>query len=208
MITCGTGDQLVPATLNERIAPLGNSYFSNMAFGETPVTGSWRGAATNGGTSLVITKMSYDMWLPFASEWWGLFGGLQLFAGTAIGWGDDDTDSTQFGTQVAYQYSVNPSGSVASGFLDAISSITDGDGSCPSAYGGFSHAGGINGCGCHAIMATSNTNPCAIARINDRWGALLNDESGCQTGSIVNGGYWYWLINCNYNPTNSWIGGP
>jgi hypothetical protein len=178
----------------------------NVKFGESGYSGGWAGAATNGGVGLVFAKHSFGMWLPFASQWWPVFAGMDLYAGVAIGWGDSN-DSPGYGYAVANPYSRNPTSSVRSGYLGAMNNISDGDGSCPTAFGGTSWPGGMNGCGCHAIMTLSSTAACGQAIIgNETWQNVKNSNySNCQTGN----GYYYWYINCNYNPVSGTLfGGP
>jgi hypothetical protein len=174
-----------------------------MALGENPTVGNWRGAGTNGGTQLAIVRSSVGMVLPFASDWWPLFAGLQLYAGIAIPVNtfnpkaNDEIDSSSFGTQVGLAYAYNPGGSVKDGYLNAISNVTEGSG-CP---GGF--PGGMQGCGCHAIMTLSNTAAGGTSTINEDWYALAYANSNQEGAS-----YYYWYLECNYNFNNSWSGGP
>src|SRR5271169_3102302 len=63
MLTCGSNDA------NGHLAYLS----PNMAFGEDPTDGAWRGAGINGGTSLAIVHMSFGMLTFFPSEWSNIF---------------------------------------------------------------------------------------------------------------------------------------
>jgi hypothetical protein len=190
MVTCGSNDA------NGHLAYLS----PNMAFGENPTNGAWRHAGTNGGTSLAIVHMSFGMLTFFPSEWSDIFAGLHLYEGLMVSWGDVN-DSAGFGNAVASPYTVNPNSSVTQGYLNAISSVTDGDGSCSP--GGSSWNGGFNGCGCHAAMTLSNSADGAWTRFNEPWLALRNDWPS-QSGV----GYWWWGIGCNYDPTTyPWSGG-
>jgi hypothetical protein len=187
LAVCGSGDA--------------NGHFAylspNMAFGENPTNGAWRGAAINGGTSLAIVKMSFGMLTFFPTEWWNIFAGLHLYAGIMISWGDSE-DSPGFGFAVAAPYGVNASSSVAEGYLNAMSSVTDGGG-CD---GSTSWGGGINGCGCHAAMTVSDSADDVQAAFNENWFSLKNDMG--QNGAS----YWWWGVMCNYNLTAyPWSGG-
>ncbi len=179
MVTCGTGDA------NGHLAFLS----PNMAFGETPSNGSWRGAGTNGGTSLAIVHMSFGMMTFFPGEWSSIFAGLHLYEGMMVSWGDVN-DSLAYGNAVAQPYSVNPSSSVSAGYLSAISSVTDGGG----CNGATSWGGGFNGCGCHMVMTLSPSNQIVQETFYENWFSLKYDVG--QTGV----GYWWYGANCNYNP--------
>jgi hypothetical protein len=188
MATCGSGDA--------------NGHFAflspNMALGENPTNGAWRGAGINGGTSLAIVNMSFGMLTFFPSEWSNIFAGLHLYEGIMISWGDED-DPVGFGNAVASPYTVNPSSSVSQGYLNAISSVTGGGG----CGGATSWGGGINGCGCHAAMTLSHSAAGAADVFNENWFSLKNDNSA-QNGV----GFWEWGIMCNYNPAAyPWSGG-
>jgi len=187
LAVCGSGDA------NGHVVYLS----PNMALGENPTNGPWRGAAVNGGTSLAIVKMSFGMLTFFPTEWWNIFAGLHLYAGIMISWGDSE-DSSGFGYAVAAPYGVNASSSVAEGYLNAISSVTDGGG-CD---GSTSWGGGINGCGCHAAMTMSDSAADVQSAFNENWFSLKNDIAQ------NNADYWWWGIMCNYNPTTyPWSGG-
>jgi hypothetical protein len=194
-VTCGSNDT------SARAALLNSPGAQFVAFGENPTVGAWRGAATNGGISLAIVRHSMGMALPFASDWWPVFAGLHLYAGVAmaadINGFNDEVDSASYGWAVAMPYVMAPTSSIKSGYINAISNVPEGGG-CPSGF-----PGGFQGCGCHAIMTMSATNAGAQATINEDWYALTSDNSA-QTGTS----YWYWYIGCNYNPNNSWSGGP
>jgi len=199
IVTCGSGD----TESGTHVASFG----SGMAYGESSTfSGAWRGAGTNGGVGIVFAKHSFGLWLPFASEWWPLFGGIDLWAGVAIAWGDSE-DSSGYGYAVANQYSNNPYASLKTSYLSALNNINDGAIECPTLYGGTSSFnGGINGCGCHAIMTVTSSPSCGTDIMQETWyDVQVGDVSNCQTS----GAYYYWYLNCNYNAANNaWAGGP
>ncbi len=160
----------------------------NMAFGETPAVGPWRGAGTNGGTSLAIVKMSFGMMTFFPSEWTGIFAGLHQYDGVMVSWGDSE-DSLAFGDAVAAPYTANPSASVSAGYVNAISSVTDGGG-CGESFGG-----GFNGCGCHVAMTVSNSQANAGTAFQETWADLKNDNVNQNAANNTAFG-----AGCNYNP--------
>lgn len=193
----GAGNGVCQYTSTRAMAVCGNNDANghvvalspNMALGETPVVGSWRGAGTNGGTSLAFVKMSFGMMTFFPSEWTGIFAGLHQYDGVSVSWGDSE-DSIGFGNAVAAPYTVNPSSSVAAGYVNAISSITDGGG-CGGSFGG-----GFNGCGCHVSMTVSNSQTNANATLNETWADLKNDNVNQTAASNT-----ATQVVCNYNPS-------
>jgi hypothetical protein len=180
LAVCGSKDA------NGHIASLS----PNMALGENPYNGAWRGAGTNGGTSLAIVHMSFGMMTFFPSEWFDLFAGLHIYEGMMISWGDTN-DSLGYGNAVASPYTVNPYSSVSQGYVNAISSVTDGGG----CSGATSWGGGFNGCGCHVAMSLSTNKTGAQAALNESWFDLKFNWA-YQNGS----GYYWATWNCNYNP--------
>src|SRR5579883_2176637 len=163
----------------------------NMALGENATNGPWRGAALNGGTSLAIVHMSFGMMTFFPDEWFNIFAGLHLYEGIMISWGDTN-DSVNFGNAVASPYAVNPYSSVSQGYINSISSVTDGGG----CSGATSWGGGINGCGCQVAMSMSNNAANANVSLNERWLDLKFDLAPLNSSS------WYqYVAGCNYNPT-------
>jgi len=171
-----------------------------MALGENSTVGAWRGAATNGGTALAIVRMSWGM-SPFFpwTNWAPAFAGLQIYAGMMVPYGDTN-DSAGFGGAVASVYNSNASSTVASGYTNAISSITDGGG-CGT--GGLSYHGGINGCGCQVAATFTDTSADGSAIMGESWSALQSN-AGSQTSTD----WLYWTATCNYDPsTYPWSGG-
>jgi hypothetical protein len=198
--------QAVPAFVTCSTSDVGihGVYFGsgNMAFGEDSTSGSWRDAGTNGGVGLIFAKHSFGMWMPFTSEWDTLFGGMDLWAGVAIGW-NDSADSNGYGYAVIHPLNVNETSSIKSGYLSSMANISDGSG-CPTATGGTSWPGGINGCGCHVIKTVSSTTACALNVIGQSWDDLYASAySSCQTGKSVPA----WTAVCNFSG-GGWYGGP
>ncbi len=201
--TYGTGKGVCTYSSSPQLAVCGavdhNSHQASlspyMALGENPTNGSWRGAGTNGGTSLAIVHMSFGMWTFFPlKEWTSLFAGTHFYAGIMISWGDTN-DSSTFGGAVGATYVANTSSSVASDYANSISSVTDGGG-CSGTFNG-----GINGCGCQVAMTMNSNN--TTTTLNENWCALENDDSS-QGGTA----YWYYRAGCNYNTTTyPWSGG-
>lgn len=177
-----------------------HAQFGYMALGETRATGAWRGAGTNGGTSLALIHMSFSMWTFFPeTTWWSMFAGVHLFAANMTSWGDIDGGAVNYGTDFADDYQTNPYGSVESAYMQIMSVETEGSG----CVGSGSPNGGFNGCGCNMIMTISSSSTNAYNAFHENWVALTA-EMATQNGS----GYWYWNATCNYNTnTYPWYGG-
>jgi hypothetical protein len=189
LVTCGNRDAGSATT------PIHYAYLTgpNMVLGENPSEGGWRGAGTNGGTSLAIFHISQalNVWFP-NTEWKSMFGGIHMVAGLLLGWGGDTADSLGFGNAVASPYSTNPNGPVAQSYANAISSITDGTG----CWNGYSYTGGINGCGCHVVIAYGNTLRAPANTLNhEPWAGLTSDQGGTATSTAYSG----FMLGCNYN---------
>lgn len=189
-----TIDTCSPASSNSN-----HAQFGYMALGETQATGNWRGAGTNGGTSMALIHMSYSLWTFFPeTSWWSMFAGVHLIAGNLTSWGDIN-DSTVFGSDFAQSYVFNPYGEVQAAYVNAMALENDGNG-CNN---DGSPRGGFNGCGCNMIMTISSSGSSAYSAFHENWFGLTSDMPS-QNGS----GYWYWNAGCNYD-TNAypWSGG-
>jgi hypothetical protein len=197
LLTCGNGDSS-SGPWSPHVAFLTGP---NMVLGENPTEGGWRGAGTNGGTSLAIFHISHGLskWFP-NTEWSSLYGGIHLFASILPDWGGDTSDSLAFGNAVASPYSANPHSAVASAYANAITSVYDGGG-CPGPGG--ASGGGINGCGCHVIISYANNRVGASAMLTQSWYSLASDASEYATSTA----YYAYLLGCNYDPsTYGWSG--
>lgn len=182
-VTAGNG-----ATLN-----------SFMAFGEDSYNTNWRGAGTNGGNSIAIVHMSFGMLTFYPSEWTPVFGGLHIYAGVMVSWGDNE-DSVNFGQVIAHGYQANAESSLQQVYVNSISSNNADGGGC--AGDGLDN-GGFNGCGCQVAMTVGSTSSGAYDAFNENWYGLYTDF-----GDMNGTGYWYWNAVCNYNPsTYPWSGG-
>jgi hypothetical protein len=90
LVTCGRGDQASSGVPNHLAA------FSTgaMVLGNNPTSGNWRGAGTNGGSSLTIFHISHGMDTFFPNlEWSPLYGGLTIFGSIQVGPNGDTNDS-------------------------------------------------------------------------------------------------------------------
>jgi hypothetical protein len=176
---------------------------SGMALGENSTEGGWRGAGTNGGTSLMIIHISYGLtpWFP-NTEWMPAFAGVHMIAGMMVAGGGDVSDSASYGFAVANGYSANPNGAVSTAYMNAINNNPDSYG-CQYA-GGVYPGTGFWGCGCHVIVSYADTTAHAIALAGQSWAGLQADSGDHATGTAY---YWYG-VGCNYNPTiYGWSGG-
>lgn len=197
LVTCGNGDAGSSTNANHAACMNGG----NMVLGENPTEGGWRGAGTNGGTSLAIIHMSNGLttWFPNL-EWSSLYGGIHMYAGTMPTYGGDTCDSGSFGYAVAHPYSTNPSGAVSTSYTNAISNNPD----CTGCPGGASYGGGFNGCGCHVIVSYANTSAHATALAGQSWNGLTTDSGDYATSTA----FYSYTVGCNYNITKyGWNGG-
>lgn len=194
ILTCGLGDQ------NKGFVPLNGG---DVVWGENATNGNWDGVGTTGGTSMVFIKHSNGMMAWFPTEWFQVFGGLHLYAGAMVSWGDS-CDSAAYGPAVAASYFANPYASIETGYVNAINSIAND--SCSGCGGGNSNSGGFNGCGCHVIMTmgTENSNHDLLNNtFKENWGSL-NYDLPTQTSQSN----WYWNAGCNYDAiAYPWMGG-
>lgn len=165
---------------------------ANLALGENPTAGGWKGVGTNGGTSYAIFHMSYGLDPVFPTqEWMAAYAGVHAIASQMIAYGDTN-DSLGFGFAVAQPYVTNPNGAINAAYTNAISNITDGNG-CP---GGASFGGGINGCGCNVIVSEGNTCTQAQTLQQGPWSSLQTDAAPYT--AVYTNCYAY-TVGCNYN---------
>ncbi len=171
-----------------------------MALGENPTNGAWRGAGTDGGTSLALLHMSWGTPIYYpATGLASAFAGLHLLGDVMIANGDINGGDSGWGGAVASLYTANPSLSIAQQFVGLVASDMTGLG----CNGSGSVPGGINGCGCYIMMtvttaATYNSTPLAESWINLR----TNDP-------YQNASTYTWVqYECNYNVAQyPWVGG-
>jgi hypothetical protein len=204
-----------PIVVSSTSSSFGNRVFYNNApnnfgmnnmvrFGESPNSGGWAGAGTNGGANLVVLDISCGTYRPTLSQdLLGLFGGLHMVA-TIMPVNGDTANVPNRGSALAQQFLANPNGSVVDAWLN-VPNIIGFDGSCsqgsplpPLPPGnppppGFPGAGGggINGCGANVAFARDN----AFGRFGETWSQLRDDTLDDTGGIGVSGARFF----CNYD---------
>jgi len=184
IIVCGSNDQ------NGGTARVSGG---NVVLGENPVNGGWAGAGTNGGTAMAFVKNSCSMMAGYWNKWEPAFGGIHLYAGTMVAWGDSE-DSSQYGSAVIAGYTANPNSSVQGNYTNAVNFINEGT-ACAGGYGG-----GFNGCGCNLIQTwgTEDANMDLYNNtFNESWYGLKTDMPTQTSRATM-----YWTAGCNYNLQN------
>jgi hypothetical protein len=163
-------------------------------FGESLNSHGWRGAATDGGSNLVVLSMSNGVEPEFFwNNFHNVFGGAHMVA-TSMPTGGDWFTWGDRGAYFALGYSDNRSGMVADAWYNTMNYIGQIGQSCGSngvTNGGY---GGFNGCGCYMILAAGVTCADAKAHRLETWDDIQNDAKDGQGANCI----WYsW--SCNYD---------
>jgi hypothetical protein len=179
------------------------SYFSNavwygpdygyIGWGESSNSGSWDGAAENGGINLIVLDMSWPVAANYAyQQWKPLFAGARMIAATQPIAGDTAMVPDRGAAFGAFAFA-SPSSSVFTAWNDAMFDLESGDGSggasCPSGSNE-----GFNGCGCNYIMAIGDTSSLAEAASEESW-----EQLPVNTLDSTGKGYYYYQFSCNYD---------
>jgi hypothetical protein len=163
-------------------------------WGESPESGGWAGAGTNGGTNLVILDISHGVLPTFWYETLrNASAGVHMIA-TLMTAGGDTANIADRGATFARMWAANPMGNVAQAWLDTMSSLPKESGMACGNEGGH----GFNGCGCHIVVAMDSTPQSAASKINENWLQLRDDKRDAK------GNDWYsarW--QCNYTLPSS-----
>jgi hypothetical protein len=185
-VTQGTGD---------RFGGLVNYTGGPIRWGESPSSGGWAGAGTNGGTNLVVLDISHGILPTF---WYqtmrGASAGVQLIATMMTG-GGDTSNVADRGSTFATFYRVNENAQVSASWLNTMNSLPAGEGSaCPGGGGGH----GFNGCGCNVIIGMDISAARAEASMFETW-VSLTDDSNDALGNQFYTVRW----QCNYPLTST-----
>lgn len=143
-------------------------------WGESPQSGGWAGAGTNGGTNLVVLDISHGIlptfWYPTLRS---ASAGVQLIA-TIMTAGGDTANVAQRGATLASFYRANERARVSTSWQDTMNSLPANLGSsCPGGGGGH----GFNGCGCNIIVGMDVTLERAEGSMNEGWVHLADDNN-------------------------------
>jgi hypothetical protein len=180
--------------VNGNTAPFGDwvDYSSGnfIGWGESANSGSWRGAAENGGTNLVVLDLSNGMepGFPFPNLYYA-FAGVHIIA-TLMPTGGDTAMVPDRGAAFASLFVADSTNGVANSWNVAMYSMPSEGGPC-GPNGGYD---GFNGCGCNFSMAIGNSDFNASENLNQMWLDLPDDRFDVQGG-----GWYYYTYSCNYD---------
>jgi len=160
-------------------------------WGESPQSGPWAGAGTNGGTNLVVLDISHGIlptfWYPTLRN---ANAGVQLIA-TLMTAGGDTANVAQRGATLASFYRANEWTRVSTSWKDTMNSLPSSLGLPCAQTGGGGH--GFNGCGCHIIVGMDITLERALGSMREGW-VHLADDSNDAFGNQFFAAEWL----CNY----------
>jgi hypothetical protein len=166
-----------------------------LAFGESAYSGSWRGAGTNGGTNMAIISSSCAEYGGMPNAIFPLFAGVHVINTTMVVSGDY-ASTTDRGTAFANRYAMNPAGSAADAWGDAINSIGNRNSWCKNRSGSVSYGGGygFNGCGVQMSSAMDAYASNAISHLSESWTSITSNLLDAYGTS-----YYYYTAQCNYD---------
>lgn len=177
-------------------SPFGNwvNYSSGIVkFGESPQSGNWAGAGTNGGANMVVLDLSNGVEPEqFLANLGPAMAGAHILA-TIMPTGGDTASVADRGEQFASKFYDNEWGSVAQAWVTTLNDLGSEGSACVSAqYGGY---GGINGCGCYlAFSLDSNSTTAPWHLTTESWEDLPGDYNDA-TGS----GWYEYTWVCNFD---------
>lgn len=187
------------------------SNWNTVAWGESPTSGAWGGAGTNGGANVVVMALSNGAQPSFYWQNLGAgFAGVHMIGtlmptgpatccpgscgtGTCIS-GDSVTWDTR-GTYFALAYHYNPSSIVSDQWNVTVLDLNVGlaCGSNGVTSGGY---GGYNGCGCNIMVAAGAAQSEPNIHLQENWVGIMNDSNDAQ------GNAWFsvkWVCNFDSN---------
>ena len=172
-------------------------------WGESNYSGTWAGAGSNGGTNLAVIVASFAERAGRPQEIFAAFAGMHAMATTWVHTGDVASINYR-GYNFAYRYLVNPYGSYAYAWNDALNSNpTDGQTHCRNSAGTVVYGGthGFNGCGAQNITSVGATQPYAYYRLTDNWYDLQQNNGCCSNGpkDATGASYFAWQMTCNWD---------
>lgn len=172
-----------------------SSTYQQMAFGESPGSGAFGGAGTNGGANVVFFSSSYgsDPWFWFANEI-SQFAGMHLF-GTYQSVSGDHAAAAEDGNLFGYMVQQNPRGRVEDAWLDMMGLMTSGSNCTPTPS--TCCKGGYYGCGSNHISSFALDQTTAKSRVQtETWVTAQVQDSQDLTGNTP--GEWQ-AYRCNYD---------
>ena len=182
--------QAVTFSPSNRFSGLINYTSGPIRWGESPQSGNWGGAGTDGGANLVVLDISHGVLPTF---WYQTFrsanAGVQLIA-TMMTAGGDTSNVPDRGKVFASFYRADERNRVAESWVQTMNSLPAGEGSsCPAGGGGH----GFNGCGCNFVIGMDVSLARAQGSLNESWVSLANDANDA-LGNAFYAARWV----CNY----------
>jgi hypothetical protein len=143
-------------------------------WGESPQSGGWAGAGTDGGANLVVLDISHGVLPTFwAHTFVRANAGVQLIA-TMMTAGGDTAIVADRGKTFATFYRANENARVSDSWVQTMNSLPANEGNlCPGGGGGH----GFNGCGCNIIIGMDQTPQRAQESLGEGWVNLSNDAN-------------------------------
>jgi hypothetical protein len=143
-------------------------------WGESPQSGGWAGAGTDGGANLVVLDISHGVLPTF---WYQTFrnanAGVQLIA-TMMTAGGDTNNVPDRGKTFASFYRADERSRVSESWVQTMNSLPANEGSsCPAGGGGH----GFNGCGCNFVIGMDISPERAQGSLAEGWVNLSNDSN-------------------------------
>jgi hypothetical protein len=173
-----TDRQAVTHGSSDKFGGIVNYSSGPIRWGESPQSGGWAGAGTNGGTNLVVLDISCGILPTF---WYQALqnanAGVQMIATIMVAGGDTDNVADR-GATFATFYRANENARVSDSWLDTMNALPANEGSaCPDVGLGAGGGHGFNGCGCNIITGMDSTKDRADTSMNESWVTLANDSN-------------------------------
>jgi len=166
--------QAVTRSPSDKLNGLVNYTGGPIRWGESPQSGGWAGAGTDGGANLVVLDISHGVLPPFWAETFvRANAGVQLIATMMTG-GGDTSNVPDRGSTFASFFRANENSRVAEAWVQTMNSLPASEGgSCPGGGGGH----GFNGCGCNLVIGMDIDAARANASLTESWVHLTQDSN-------------------------------
>jgi hypothetical protein len=182
--------QAIVAGDQDRFGGLVNYTGGPIRWGESPQSGGWAGAGTNGGTNVVVLDISHGILPTFWNQTLrDANAGVQLIA-TLMTAGGDTANVAQRGSTLAAFYRANENSRFSRAWKETMNALpaTLG-GTCLNLGGGH----GFNGCGCNVIMGMDISLERAQGALREGWVHITQDSNDAL------GNNFSWIEwQCNY----------
>ena len=167
-------------------------YSNQVRWGETPSSGGWRGAGTDGGINLAVIDNSCgvtpDLYLPQLINAFAGISTIALIVPTRPG--DDSGSVATRGLAFANRYVMDSTKGVAPSWANSINEVSGGS-SCW--FGGGGH--GILGCGAQIAFSVG------LNEADAQWHNRTEDwvQLRDQSNDVHGNGGWAYMLTCNYD---------